>query len=495
MSNSNLRNIKNKTIKSLKWQTFNSLIGTIVNPISLVVLAYLLTPKEYGYIAILTIIISFAEKIANMGFSHAIIQKEKVSDKDLNSIFWFITIVSLVISAIIYLFSSEIAAFFGEPDLVILIKYSSVIFLLQPIGSIFNSILKKELEYDLFTKVQIVQLITQKGSMIYLAFVGLGALSFPLGYILGNLIANVLLIIIFIKRNIWYPRIDFSIKNLKSYFSFGFSVSLNSILNNLSYYLDELLISSIFSIEILGIYHFVKNIFNNIIRIVDSTISQVMFPVFSKIQTYENEFSNAILRLLKSVSLIIVPVSIGLSLTSSLFVPLFFGDEWHSAISMFYYMGFWAISYLTAAILVGPIYGRGKSNWVLLVTVIDIPIRMLVLYLFSFIGINFFIIALSLLPLFKLFIYLNMIKKMTGIKVVNALLSLKGIYFATIISAGIGLLLKVSIVHVTGDVFTLLLVILVVATLHAFLIYFLDKDMFRYTKKLIMKIFNRSQKA
>ncbi|MBF0705386.1 oligosaccharide flippase family protein [Alkalihalobacillus hwajinpoensis] len=457
-------------------------------------LAYLLTPKEYGYIAILTIIISFAEKIANMGFSHAIIQKEKVSKKDLNSIFWFITTFSVMISIIIYIFSYNIATLFGEPELVKLIKYSSLIFLLQPIGSIFNSILKKELQYDLFTKVQIAQLVTNKGSMLYLAFIGLGTASFPIGYILGNLIANLLLIVIFIRGNIWFPKIQFSLNNLSKYFKFGFSVSLNSILNNLSYYIDEIIISSIFSIETLGIYHFVKNIFNNVIRIVDSTISQVMFPVFSKMQSFDKEFTNSILKLLKSVSLLIVPVSIGLSLTSSLFVPVLFGSEWLNAITMFYYMCFWAISHLTTSILVGPLYGRGRSDWVLLVTVVEIPVRILVLYLFSYMGINYFILAFSILPLFKLIIYLNMIKKLTGIDLVYTILSLKGIYLAAIFSSSIGLLIKLSLQNIIGLIFTLLIVILFVAIIYILLIRYLDRSMFNYTITLMKKVFNSEKK-
>ncbi|PAK44863.1 oligosaccharide flippase family protein, partial [Peribacillus simplex] len=96
MSNGNLENIKSKTINSIKWQTVSSIISAIINPVSIIILAYFLTPTQYGYIAILTIIITFAEKIANMGFSHAIIQKEKVSDKDLSSIFWFVTFMGFI---------------------------------------------------------------------------------------------------------------------------------------------------------------------------------------------------------------------------------------------------------------------------------------------------------------------------------------------------------------------------------------------------------------
>ncbi|PAK44866.1 hypothetical protein CHI08_02350 [Peribacillus simplex] len=399
----------------------------------------------------------------------------------------FITLV------IIYLFASKIAQYVGEPELVILIKYSSLIFLLQSIGSVYNSILKKELEYNLFTKIQIVQLITQKGSMIYFAFMGIGALSFPLGSIIGNLIANILLVTIFLKRRIWYPKLQFSLKCLTSYFKFGISVSLNSMLNNLSYYLDELIISYAFSVETLGLYSFVKNIFNNIIRIVDSTISQVMFPVFSKIQSYDKEFSSAILRLLSCVSLIIIPASFGLSITSSLFVPVFFGSEWFGTIPLFNFMCLWAIFHLTASILVGPLYGKGKSDVVLLVTIADIPIRFLVLTIFSYFGLNIFILALSLLPLFKLFIYMSQIKKITKIPIIHAIKGLKGVYVAAIIASLFGILLKFVLINVLGELYTLLLIVTCVVVLYSILVYYLDKDLITYVLRLIRRVFNRDR--
>lgn len=489
MSKSDLNSIKLKTLKSLKWQTINSTVSLIVNPLSLILLAYLLSPKEYGYIAILTIIISFSEKIVNMGFSHSIIQKDEVEENELNSIFWFIFLNGIIISFLILTLSGLIGNYFDTPEVSNLIKVCAIVFLFQPIGAVFLSLLKKDLEYDKLAKIQISQLFIQKIGILLLAYNGLGALSFPLSYVLGVISTLIMLSIIFRRNKKWLPKFHFSFNDLKGHYKFGMSVSANSILNNLSYYLDEIMIVSLFGVHTLGIYYFVKNIFNNMIRIVDSTVSQLMFPVFSKLKNYKEEFSAAVLKLLKTISLLIVPLSLGIASVSPLIIPVFFGEEWIESIEVFYFMGIWAILHLTSGVLTGPIYSKGEANGLLYVTLVDLPLRYFVLKIAGLSGnFLFFLLILCLLPLFKLISHLLLLKYHIDFKVNKSMYSLKGIYLSAVVSIGFSYCLVYLMPNYVNEVITLIFVVISSLILYSVFIYLFDRELFVDSMKIGKKI-------
>ncbi len=484
-TDNNISIIKNKTMNSMKWKIINSIFTTIINPLSMLILAALLSPKEYGLIAVITMIISFSQKFVDMGFSHAIIQKDYVSKEDLNSIFWFVVFTGLVMSVFTTLTAPILAAFYKEILVIELIRYSSIIFLLQAFSTVYISLLKKDLNYNTLTKVNIMQVAIQKSIIILLAFAGMGAISFVLGTIIGIIITNIVLVYIFAKNKIWQPRLYFSFNSLKVYFKFGISVVAQSLFNNIFYYLDEFLITTFFGMETLGLYYFVKNIFTSIVRVIDTTFSQIMFPVLSRLNEYQSEFYNAVVRIVKLVSLCIVPASLGVAITSSLFVPLLFDSKWSNTINLFYYLAVWTIFYLLTSVFLGPIYAKGKSHWVVIFSIIELPTRLILLYFASYFGLNGFLIMLCIIQITKFICYQQMLKKLIGLTFSSTISNLKGIFLSAILSNSIGFILLRVISSKISSWVTLVTTIIVVVILYSSIIFFADRNTFVYVKKMV----------
>jgi O-antigen/teichoic acid export membrane protein len=476
-----------KSIKSVKWQSINAMANAIVNPLFIILLTSIFSPKQLGIIAVLTMIVSFAQKITNMGFAQAIIQAEEIDKKDLNTIFIFVVFIGVFLSLVLNIFATSIANFYEEESLISLIRYSSIIFILQPMASIFSTLLKKELEYNILTKNGLIGLVIQKSSILILAYLGVGTVSFPIGSIIGILVGNVLLLRVFKKSNLWIPKLEFYPDKLKKHFKFGIFVSLQSISNNVFYYIDEIIISTMFSMEILGLYYFVKNLFNNVIKIVDSTISQVMFPVFSKLQTHEKAFYNSSIKLIKIIALFILPISFGISLTGALFVPLLFGDEWINSIELISLMSFWSVLYLSTNVLLGPIYAKGKANWVFYSSIIEFPLRAGFLYFSASFGIQVFIMTLGVIQAFKYIFYIFLMKKLIQLKFKTVLLSVLPTYFATIVAYLVSDLLQSLFKNYFDNSMLLHLcaIGIIFISIYTILIYILDRGLVEFIKETV----------
>ena len=221
-----MKELKKRAITGVKWNTVRSVVEIILNPITLAVLARLLTPTEYGYIAILTILTGFSRQIARMGFSKAIIQRDEVSKKDLDSVFWFEQFLGLFLALFIFVFAEQISHLVNEPGVEELIKFSTLIFLLEPIDLVFRSLLKKEIGFKPLTKANLVKIICQKCSIIILAVLNFGALSYVLGMVIGIVSLTVVLFYYFYKNELWLPGFYFSFSNLKPFLSFGIFIAL-----------------------------------------------------------------------------------------------------------------------------------------------------------------------------------------------------------------------------------------------------------------------------
>lgn len=482
-----LKEIKTKSISSMKWQTFNALFTSILNPIFIIFLTNLFTPHDFGIIAILMMIVSFAQKLTNLGFSQAIIQNENIEDEDLNTIFMFIIFMGGFLVIILNMSTELIAEIYSEESLVHLIKYTSVIFFIQPIGSIYLSILKKDLNYNLLTKINLIEFIIQKSVILILAYLGLGVVSYPLGMILGISIGNFILFFIFVKNNIWIPKFKFSLKRFKKFYKFGIFLTGQSLMNNLFYYIDEIIIAALFTPEVLGIYYFAKNIFNNLIKLVDRTISQVLYPIFCKIQNHNKAFYNLAIKLIKTISAIILPISLGISLTSSFFIPIFFGDEWLSSVNMISLMSIWAVFYLSTNVLMGPLFAKGKTDWVFYISVIEFPLRTIFLYLSGGYGITFFIITLTFLQIAKFIMFLSLLKRLIGLNIRTVIKEIKYIYIISLSTFLITWMIKTYLLDTINEFTSFLVIVLLFIIIYSVCIFLFDKKTTNFFSEFLPK--------
>ncbi|MFW6312078.1 MAG: MOP flippase family protein [Nanoarchaeota archaeon] len=481
--------LKNKAARGVKWTAVKSIADVILGPLTLTILARLLSPTEYGHIAIVTILIGFSKQIAAMGFSQAIIQRENVTKKDLDSIFWFEQLLGIITFLIIFFSANYISGFFNAPETYRLIQFSAFVFLLEPIDLVFRTLLKKDLRFDILTKSLLVRLILQKGTTVALAFLGFGAMSYIIGNLVGIVILTLIMSGIFLKNKMWFPSFYFSFSKLKPYLKFGVFIAGKSVFNNLFNYLDEIIIGGMLGTETLGIHHFAKKIISYLTKMINVPLTEVSFPMLSKLKTNLNSFNKAYINIIKLNALVSMPAHIGVAITASIFVPLFFGVEWHNAIPLISILAFWGMfKILYSGIISSAMYSFGNSNWIFYATVIDLPIRALLMYEASFYGIEMIAASLVLIAFVKFIIYQYLLGFVTEIKVKNILYDLKTVIFSSLIMTIFLAVFKYNLLQGLGNEFFLAAIILSGVIIYTVSFYLFDKKFVYYTLDLVKRM-------
>ncbi|MFW6034848.1 MAG: MOP flippase family protein [Halothermotrichaceae bacterium] len=480
-----MNDLKNKAVSGVKWSTLYSLITVLISPLTLAILARILTPEEFGKIAIVTIIIGFSRQIARMGFSKAIIQKDEVSDGDLSSIFWFEQLLGFFAFLIIYFSAGLIGSFFDAPGAVRLVRVAALVFIFEPIDLVFRSLLKKELKMKVLKISTSIRLIVVQITKIILAIMGFGAMSFVIGNIVGIFVLTVIMFYIFYKNKLWLPKMYFSFSQLKPYLKFGIFISGKSIFNNLYNYIDEIIIGGILGSEMLGIYHFAKRMLQYVIKLITQPIAEVGFPLLTKMTSDYKKFNRIYIKLIKFIGTVTIPAYAGIAATAPYFVPIIFGAKWIPAIPVIVILSIWGVFHsLQAGVISSALYSFGKSDWMLYATILDLPIRAGLLYLAAPYGIEYIGLTIGFIVFAKFIIYQYVLKYITDISLINIVKELKYIILSSILMLA-ALYLFDNLISLSG-ILMLILMIITGVLIYLVMMHILEKQFVYSTVKMII---------
>lgn len=322
--------LKDKTIKGVKWTTFGSLFNAVLQIVQLAILARILSPSDFGLMAIVMVIIGFSNMFIDMGISNAIIYKQKVTKNQLTSLYWLNVFVGLLLFLIILIISPFVAQFYDSPQLTKLTIIVGTTFLIQPFGQQFMILLQKELQFDKITKVQISARFCSFTAIVLFAFFDFGVLSLAYGVIIYAIISTLLFIYNGIK--IYRPKFYFRKYDLTEFLSFGMFQMAEKAMNYFGTQFDTILIGKLLGIEILGIYNIAKNLVSKPSIIINPVITKVTFPVMSKISDDTDRLKGVYIKTINYLTFINTPVYLLIILLANPIVVLLFGNGWDQAI-------------------------------------------------------------------------------------------------------------------------------------------------------------------
>ena len=148
--------LKNKTVKGVGWSFIDNLSSSGITFLVGLVLARLLTPSEYGIMAILTIFIAVSNSIVDSGFSNALIRKTDAKRVDYNTVFLFNLVVSGLLYVILFFAAPAISVFFKEPLLVEVMRVIGWVLVINALAIIPRTLFVKEVNFKTQTKVSLI---------------------------------------------------------------------------------------------------------------------------------------------------------------------------------------------------------------------------------------------------------------------------------------------------------------------------------------------------
>ncbi len=323
--------IKKELAKGVAWTSLSAYTGQILGIIITMILARLLSPTEFGLIALATVVSSFLGMLSTMGIAPAIIQRKDLTQDNLNSIFTFTLIVGFVLGLILFCSSWPIAAFYEDEQLIPITQIMAILLITGTINMVPQALMNKNKRFKENAIRSIVLQIVSGVIAILAAWNGAGVYSLliaPFFTNIGTFIWN---------RRFYKVYIDWhlSLEPIKRIFSFSFYQFLFDTVNYFSRNLDKLIIGKFLSMGDLGLYEKSYRMMQMPLHQITFVVTPVLHPLLKDFQDDLMELHNKITKLIRFLATISFPIGITLSYCADEIITIMYGNKWEAAIPIF----------------------------------------------------------------------------------------------------------------------------------------------------------------
>ena len=309
------------------WTGLSKVIGQVATFGTTILLVRMLDKDDFGLFAMALLYTWVIDNITDFGFQSAIIQRKDIDEDSLSSCFWFLSVVSLAIVALNQLVAPWIAGIFAEERLTGIVRQISWIFLIIPLTVISSGILSWRLRLDVIAKAELGTGLLRCATSIALALAGMGVLSLLYGYLLER--ALLAFVLTYAAR--WKPRPRFVYQSVKPLITFGLNITAGRLLWLGYSKMDTFVVGRFLGVEILGVYSVASQIAMAFSQFVSAAYYRVIFPVLSKSQ-HSPHFNEILLKSSVYLSIVALPVMVGMAVVAPDIVLVFLGDKWRDAI-------------------------------------------------------------------------------------------------------------------------------------------------------------------
>ncbi|WP_419893007.1 lipopolysaccharide biosynthesis protein [Oceanobacillus kimchii] len=349
-----MNNLQSKIFNATKWSAITEIVAKLITPITNIILARILVPEAFGVVATVTMIVSFADMLTDAGFQKYLIQHDfknrTEKNKNATVAFWTNLFFSTLIWIIIFLCRDDLAILVGNEGLGNVLSIASLQLVLTAFSSIQIALFRRDFNFKALFLIRLITIFIPFIITIPLAFLGFSYWSIIIGTLLMQLTNAILLTI----KSKWKPSFYYNFGILKEMFSFSIWSLIEAISIWLTTWVDTFIIGRLLSQHQVGLYKTSTTMINSLMSIVTSSVVPVLFSALSRLQDDVDKFNNLYFKFQRLVSIVVMPIGIGIYLYSELATTLFLGPQWEEASKI---IGIWA---LTSSIMI--IFGNFSSE-------------------------------------------------------------------------------------------------------------------------------------
>jgi len=353
-----MSSLKQKTLTGLTWSFIDSFANQSVQFVVGIILARILSPREFGLVGMLTIFIAVSQSLIDSGFSSALIRKKNCTDIDYSTVFYFNLLIGLFFYLILFALADSISSFFNEPQLKILLRVLGLGLLLGSFGIIQSTILTKNINFKLQAKVSLITSVSSGIVAIAMALNGFGVWSL-VALTLSRIGFNSLFLWIYAK---WKPLWVFSKQSFKELFSFGSKLLISGLLDTTFRNIYYLVIGKYFSAADLGFYTRANQFSAFPSQNINTIIERVSYPVLSEIQNDKIRLKNIYRKQIRSTMLLTFVLMMGLAAVAKPMILTLIGEKWLPSVIYLQMLCFVGMFYPLHALNLNMLKVQGRSD-------------------------------------------------------------------------------------------------------------------------------------
>ena len=381
-----------QTVSGVAWTTVQRFASLFLAFVANLVLARLLSPDDFGCIALLMVFISLSQIFVDGGFGAALIQKKDPTQDDYSTIFYWNLLLAIGLYFLLFFFAPVIARYYNIPVLKDILRVQGLIIILDSFGLVHKNNLRKTLQ---FKKISLIVLGAN-----FVAVVAAIAMAYN-GFGVWCLVAQQLLIsgmttVLFWIFNRWKPTLVFSKKSFKELFGFGGFILLSNMIVTFTNEVQSLIMGKLYTARDVGLYSQARK-FESIMSGTPSTVvNQVTFPVFSKFQNDIPQLTTILRRITKVMAFVVFPAMILVILIAKPAIVLMLTDKWVDCVPFFQILCIGGMAEALGDINYNAVAAIGKSRVLFRWTCIKSVLGLLLIIGGSFFGIRGIIWAVTI---------------------------------------------------------------------------------------------------
>lgn len=349
--------LKEKTAKGLFWGGISNFVQQVIGMAFGIAIARILSPDDYGLVAMLAIFTAVANTIMDSGFTTALVNRKTIEYKDYNAVFWFNVFVAVGIYVILFFAAPWIARFYNQPVLISLSRVLFLTFIISATGVAHNALLLKKI------------MAKQRGIIDMAAVFGSGAIGLILalnglafwGLVIQQLSQVLIAVLLRWYFSPWRPTFKFDWAPLREMFGFGVKVFVTGVFSQITYNLMTVILGKAYHETMTGYYSQGNKWAIMGGNMIVSTLNNIAQPVLVEAQSDRQRQLNVFRKMLRFGAFITFPALLGLAFAGKEFILIALGPTWRPSIPFLQIFCIWGLNSYLIALYMSLAFSHGKS--------------------------------------------------------------------------------------------------------------------------------------
>lgn len=350
--------LKQQTVSGLIWSFVDTFVGQGIGFVIGILLARLLSPREFGLIGMIVVFIAVSESFINSGFSNALIRKRNCTQTDYSTVFYYNLTAGLAFFFILFASAPTIAKFLKEPVLQPIVQVLGVILIIDSLTLIQRTILIKRIDFKLQARISVISSLGSGIVAIAMAYSGFGVWSLVAQRLCRQALHSLLLWL----WNRWKPTLEFSTQSFRELFGFGSKLLASGLIDTAYNNIYYLIIGKYFSAQELGFYARADEFRKIPSQNLNGIIGRVSYPVLAIIQNDIPRLKLNYQKLIRSTMFITFTLMLGMAAVAEPMTIVLIGEKWRPSIIYLRMLCFVGMMYPLHALNLNMLQVQGRSD-------------------------------------------------------------------------------------------------------------------------------------
>ncbi|MDR1424011.1 MAG: lipopolysaccharide biosynthesis protein [Azoarcus sp.] len=360
-------NLTQRVVSGASFTFLGIALRTLITVGSMAILARLLTPADFGYLAMATVVTEFAAMLGSFGLTNILIQRRRVTRLQLDTIFWAAFGTGCALALLVFGLSFVAGRLFGDAIIGSLLRLLCLNFVISALGTVSEALLARLMRFRAIFVIQVTAIALRSTVAMICAWQGLEVWSLVAGSLTGPIVTVVLLSAV----AGYVPRWRFSMSYLRFTLKTCGGYLGNTVLFYLCMNIDLFLIGKQLGANALGYYQTSRSLTDEVRGRLAWPLQRVLFPALSSLQNDLSRLRHSVLKATRLLAALLCPIGFGIAAAAPEIVPVLYGEKWLPMIPILTMLGINIAARASTALAPPLFYSQNKVTLIFRYNVIE----------------------------------------------------------------------------------------------------------------------------